>query len=567
MIGYFKQNRDFLRRTVITVVLGVFLSGCPFGPLGVRELDNIREDTTLKAGTYIAKKNISVTNGATLTLLPGVKIVFEADRTMSVEGDASLNAVGTEKKPILFTGVESSRGFWGGLRLYNTNSSNNQLEYVTIEYGGGYYDGNLLLYGSSSNPARAAVNHCTFRQSAQYGFASGGTVVIDGFEENTLTENSAGAASLDADHVGFLSDTSAFSGNDADIVSVPSGNINSDAVWPGIDADYAIATGVSVHAALTIEAGAVLAFAAGKTMSVESSGSLTAAGTEEAPVFFTGAEETPGYWGGLRFYNSNNTVNALSHAVFEYAGGYWNANVYVTGSSSVPSRVAMDNCTFRFSKEYGLSTSGNVIISSFVGNVLTENTAGAARVDAGHVGFLDASSSFRGNQVDVVHIASGNVDTDAVWRGIDAPYLVDTGVGVYAALTIEPGAALAFAAGRTMSVESSGSLAAVGTNEAPVFFTGAEEIPGYWGGLRFYNSNTQANVLTHCVFEYGGGYWDGNLYITGSSANPARVAVTACAFENSLKWGISLAGTVDVNDDIATANTFANNAGGDIRGL
>jgi len=315
------------------------------------------------------------------------------------------------------------------------------------------------------------------------------------------------------------------------------GDVVDDAVWPGLDAPFRIETNINVSAALEINPGAVLEFDSGHTMSVDPDGSLASLGTPELPIFFSGVELIPGFWGGLRFYNSNQPANELLNTVFQYGGGYYEANVYLTGSTSMPSRVKIDNCFFEYSLEYGLSTSGNVIINSFSNNVLQENETGAAAMDANHVAYLDATSSFSGNVMDVVHIYSGDVYENATWPGIDVPYYIDTNVAIEADLVILPGTVLEFNNRKTMSVNSTGSLSANGTAGEPILFTGTEMIPGYWGGLRFYNSNTMANNLSHVIIEYGGGYYEGNLLVTGSAANPVRVEVRDSTFKNSKIWG------------------------------
>ncbi|HDP35749.1 MAG TPA: hypothetical protein ENN29_11650 [Candidatus Hydrogenedentes bacterium] len=123
------------------------------------------------------------------------------------------------------------------------------------------------------------------------------------------------------------------------------------------------------------------------------------------------------------------------------------------------------------------------------------------------------------------------------------------------------------AAGYSMSVNEYGSLTATGTAEAPVIFTGAEAVPGYWDGLRFYNSNSESNMLSYVKVEFGGGYFDANLYVTGSAANPTQIHATHCAFENSAQWGVLLKGVVEVNEDMGAVNSFSGNAAGDIEGL
>ncbi len=549
------------------LVLGGLLVGCtPSGSLIRIYLEDIDADTTLLAGTYYVKQDLSVSGGATLTLLPGVRIVFEEGHEMTVTSDGKLQAVGTKAKPIVLTGEQPIRGYWGGLRFSFSNSMDNRLEYVKIQYGGGYWDGNLYLTGGAASPTRIAISNCTFQKSGSYGILTGSEVLISSFSENTLTNNTLGAAQIDADHIGFLDDASAFSGNDVDIVNIETGNVTADATWPGIDVPYFISKDLGVSAALMLSPGAMLMFDAGNEMTVQASGSLEAIGTALEPIVFTGAEALPGYWGGLRFYYSNSMANALDYVTIEYGGGYWDGNLYLTGGTTGPTRIAISNCTFQESGSYGILTRSEVLISSFSENTLTNNTLGAAQINADHIGFLDDASTFSGNDIDVVNIEAGNVTADATWPGIDVPYFIGKDLGVSAALTLSPGTTLMFDAGNEMTVQADGSLEAIGTALEPIVFTGAEALPGYWGGLRFYYSNSTANALDYVTIEYGGGYWDANLYLVGGSSEPTRINVTNSHFTDSGSWGVLLSGTVNANLDIATANTFSNNTDGDISG-
>jgi hypothetical protein len=94
--------------------------------------------------------------------------------------------------------------------------------------------------------------------------------------------------------------------------------------------------------------------------------------------------------------------------------------------------------------------------------------------------------------------------------------------------------------------------------------TGQEPIVGYWGGLRLYNTNSADNQLDYVTIEYGGGYWDANLYLYGASGKPVQVSVTNCAIRYSEVHGIYVNDYVNANADIATANTFTGNTGQDV---
>lgn len=83
---------------------------------------------------------------------------------------------------------------------------------------------------------------------------------------------------------------------------------------------------------------------------------------------------------------------------------------------------------------------------------------------------------------------------------IDSDVSVDSGT-----LTIQPGTVLVFHEGREVDVDGDGRLNAEGTEDAPIVFTGIEEIRGYWKGIRFIHSNSTDNVFRHAIVEYGGG--------------------------------------------------------------
>ncbi|UCE60854.1 MAG: hypothetical protein JSU63_03710 [Phycisphaerales bacterium] len=519
-------------------------------------------DSTLSAGCYTAESSISVSGDATLTVEPGVTIKFQQGVEMTVWGDGKLSAVGTADLPVVLTGEEAIRGYWDGLRFYQSNSTVNQLDYVTIEYAGAQWDANLYLAGSSNSPARVDITNCTLRESEAYGFVFTDAEIGE-FSGNTITANAVGAGSVTANDAGYLDDTSTYAGNDVDIVRISGSTLSEDRTWPGIDADYLIDGDIGVQALLTIAPGATLVFAQENEMTVWGDGRLSAVGTAVAPILFTGNEEIRGYWSGLRFYHSNSTNNQLDYVTFEYGGGYFDANLYLDGASDSPARVNITNCTFRESETYGLSME-DAVVEQFSGNTLTANTLGAVNTTAENAGYLDDTSTYVGNDEDIVRIASGTISTAVTWSGIDGAYFIDGSIGVDALLTLEPGARLVFNQNEEMTVWSEGRLSAVGTADVPITFTGAETTSGYWRGLRFYHSNSDQNRLDYVTIEYGGGYWDGNLYLASTASEPATVEVTNSSFTNSATYGIYIDADSTINDDVETANTFANNASGDV---
>ena len=248
-------------------------------------LDDIDEDTTLMAGCYLADSNVDVGGDARLTIDPGVTIYFEQDTRLLVGSGAELVAAGTVNQPIVLTGTESTRGYWRGLKFSSSNSFNNQLDYVTIEYGGSEYEGNLVVGEGLGYPSRCSITNCTFRESGQYGLSIDGDAVIEEFAGNIMTANALGAARVHSNGAGYLDDTSSYSGNDVDVVVLSGSPVDQDQTWPAIDADYLVSSNLTVDADLTIAAGARLLFQQDTGMIVN--GALSAIGTEAAPILFT----------------------------------------------------------------------------------------------------------------------------------------------------------------------------------------------------------------------------------------------------------------------------------------
>jgi hypothetical protein len=535
---------------------------CEYEASGCIELhSSYEEDITLDAGCYIAKSDVTVY--AKMTIEAGAWILFQQDVGMSIRSDGALVAIGTEENPVGFSGERALRGYWNGLEL-GSNSVDNQLDFVIIEYGGGEYPGNLVLESSSSFPVQVDITNSTFRQSEGYGLVVRNHSTINTFNNNTITENELGAAMMHPNTVGDLDDTTTYAENDKDIVLIQAGSVDEDQSWPAIDADYLVEGDITVYEALTIYAGARILFQQDLGMSIRSGASLVAVGTEELPILFSGEGKSRGYWNGLSI-SSNSVDNKLEYVTIEYGGGAdTSANLVLNASSSFPVQIDIVNCTLRESQEYGLSVTNHTTINSFSDNTLTENQAGAAIMHPNTVGDLDDTSTYIGNDEDIVLVEVGSVDDDQSWPGIDADYLIDGDITVYGNMTIEAGARLVFKQDIGMYVRSDASLAANGTSSAPIVMTGEQQTRGYWGGLE-YNSNSVDNALTYVTIEYAGGQdYDANLVLDGSSSFPVQLNATDCVFQQSAGCGVFQTQHVTVNSDFDSANTFADNDGADI---
>jgi hypothetical protein len=131
---------------------------------------------------------------------------------------------------------------------------------------------------------------------------------------------------------------------------------------------------------------------------------------------------------------------------------------------------------------------------------------------------------------------------------------------VEAPLTLQPGVTLVFDTdgegdGAYLSIETGGSLQAVGTVTAPIVFTHANDT-AYWGGIDF--DSASVNRLEYVTMSFGGdgALIDGFLYV-----DSGRVHVAHSTFENSKRYAIECGFDLPPGSlTLGPGNTFRNNA-------
>lgn len=176
----------------------------PTPPVDPSELiikGKVTSDKTLKAGNdYTLDGIVYVTNGATLTVEPGVTVKASSGKlsALVVTREGKINAAGTSTKPIVFTSGSATpkSGDWGGIVLLGkapTNSSfNNKSGEGEIEGGVNDTEGNGLYGGTDPNHSSGVLQYVRIEYAgyAQY----------DDKELNSLTMGGVGAGTK-IDHI------------------------------------------------------------------------------------------------------------------------------------------------------------------------------------------------------------------------------------------------------------------------------------------------------------------------------------------------------------------------------
>lgn len=145
----------------------------------VKEKQGINQDSRWDAidARYVVDGKIQVE--ALLTVAPGATLSFTQDSALRMH-TGSLNAVGVdedteERKKITFTAEDNLPSFWSGLVFDDSFTSNNILQNVVVEYGGGdLWNATLRQTGEGANVvevdgSRVVVEESTVRDSGGHG--------------------------------------------------------------------------------------------------------------------------------------------------------------------------------------------------------------------------------------------------------------------------------------------------------------------------------------------------------------------------------------------------------------
>lgn len=541
---------------------------------------NVIVDTTISAPCTLVTSYVYINSNATLTIMPGITLVFQNSTGLNIEQDGALIAKGTQTKPILFTGQQHTPGYWSGIQYTFSNNNLNELDHVTVEFGGAMRNGtaNVVMYGTTGLPQRLKIKNSTLSDSSGYGLEFDDGSIIDGFSNNIATRNAKGPALLPANIVGKLDGNSNYKGNTRDEVIVVDGSdVTESQTWPALNVPYAMGTGShsvdgpsnSPPADLTISAGAILRFGAGGGFNVGTNGSLKAVGTPNNFVTFTGQQHTPGYWTGIQYTFSNSVFNDLEYVLIEDgggSGGNGNSNVVMYGTTGLPQRLKLSHSILRNSSGYGFEFSLGTVVDSFSSNTITGNILGAGKLPPGVVHVLDSASSYQGNGRNTVLVDDGYLDSTQTWPAINVSYSAGNITVVdNVQWTIAAGAQLVFRGSGYINVSKLGTLIANGSASAPILFTAEQASPGYWEGIQFTFSNTN-NVMNYTTVEYGGTRinGEGNVSLYGTGTLAPKLILTNSILRFSSTYGLWLDKAPQINSDVSTSNTFSSNKLGDI---
>ena len=127
----FRKSSTILLVIILSLALTVPAMAAPLAAATTIPGGNVSGTWDAAGSPYLIDGDITVPAGATLTIDPGVEVLFQSWYSLTVNG--TLIADGTENAPILFGGGHETAG-WLGIRFVNAPDGSS-LTYATVENG------------------------------------------------------------------------------------------------------------------------------------------------------------------------------------------------------------------------------------------------------------------------------------------------------------------------------------------------------------------------------------------------------------------------------------------------
>jgi len=315
-------------------------------------------------------------------------VIIPPDSWVSINGDnAALHAVGTAAQPIVFTGETKTRGSYIGLVFDGTMNLANQLEFVTVEYGGSTAhdkDGAAVKAIADSHGVTLNFANVTVRESEGYGVYLAASAVLPALRQNTFTKNTLGPLYIGSEAAHQLEATTTYTGNDIDRVHVHASRVKRTVTWQDIGVPYELDGNMHVDEVWSLAPGVTLLMAKEAWISMGGDGAgFYAVGTAQKPITISGSEKTSGYWHSLIFDTTLNSSNHIEYATVEYGGsksGAGEIGMIQAQADSHGVALIVKSSTIRGSGQWGIFlaksakynddiTSSNTFENNVAGNV------------------------------------------------------------------------------------------------------------------------------------------------------------------------------------------------------
>ncbi len=355
----------------------------------------ISSNTQWPSGLYYISSDLSIQEGATLTISSGAILKFHSGESLIVYGGLLAdNVVFTSWSDDSYGGdsngngpSEGYPGEWPGLR-FSSSTTHGTMSNCLVRFAGGYASGRYGGIAINGGDHTVDLNNVTVEHTSASGAA------FDLETHGTVTgciarDNLGFGYRLAADRVEEFSQNSNTQSSNAyqNHLRVYTSTISETSTWPNSESYY-LESGLNIaaEATLTIASGVVMKFHSGESLIVY--GGLLA----DNVVFTTWSDDSyggdsngngasegyPSEWPGLRF-SSSTTHGTMSNCLVRFAGSYASGRyggIAITGGDH---SVDLSNVTVEHTSASGAAFDLSVP-GAIVGCIARDNEGNAIKV-------------------------------------------------------------------------------------------------------------------------------------------------------------------------------------------
>lgn len=337
---------------------------------------------------------VDIIDGATLTIKPGVEIIFEENVSLQVN-NGSLVADGTAEKPIVMKATDGNEqpGWWRGVDI---STGDNVLNHVTIRHAGANTvlttdDQAASITFNGVDEGALSLTNSTIADGAGHGleFLSGPDDAIQDFSDNTFSNIEEAPVRIPFRLAGTIGTGTSLPADAAvHLYGQSRGRITSDlTITPlGGDTPYRFTEMPRVNsgATLTIKPGVDLTFDKGTGIRVSALGddpaAFVAEGTAQDSITMTApaGKEQQGWWKGIGLVGNQTTT--LENVVVRHAGRGSFSSVSEAAGVALGENIAgaagslnLLNSTIEDSGNHGVYCEGDSASLNASGNTFNNN--------------------------------------------------------------------------------------------------------------------------------------------------------------------------------------------------
>lgn len=327
--------------------------------------------------------------------------------------------------------------------------------------------------------------------------------------------------------------------------------------------DYIVSGNIDVNAALTIQPGVTIMFKDNAGLTIQEQGSITAIGEKSNTIYFTSQAGKRNSWQGI-------TVLSNTHNVLEYCKVEHGAVNVTVGTNNNAAVMEISNSEITAAGADGITVARGSQITHFEGNKIYTNTAFPVSLYVADAGMLSNNNQYYNNGKEFIHLLGGSYTetTNMQLNHLNEPYLISGTVIAGGEFKIMPGTRLYMDVNASLIIDGTtghGSFSAVGSAGETITIAGLNNAVGIWNAIIFRSSASNSNRIEYCNISGGGlGSYNGMIVLENENT-PSQVIIRNNNIMNSAASGIYIGSSSQYNSDINTANTFMNNANGNVK--